>query len=76
MRSSYCSNYRLSKNSSQCSASDQSFQIRSMDLGVFSTDSPENDDANIKKIAQDVFAKRAYVCSHPLERTFWRNLVF
>lgn len=32
--------------------------------------SPENDDANIKKIAQDVFAKRAYVCSHPLERTF------
>ncbi|XP_056323830.1 complex I assembly factor ACAD9, mitochondrial [Danio aesculapii] len=32
--------------------------------------SPENDDANIKKIAQDVLAKRAYVCSHPLERTF------
>ncbi|NP_001038772.1 complex I assembly factor ACAD9, mitochondrial [Danio rerio] len=32
--------------------------------------SPENDDANIKKIAQDVLAKRAYICSHPLERTF------
>uniref|UniRef100_A0A671TDV5 Acyl-CoA dehydrogenase family, member 9 n=1 Tax=Sinocyclocheilus anshuiensis TaxID=1608454 RepID=A0A671TDV5_9TELE len=32
--------------------------------------SPENNDANIKKIAQEVLAKRAYVCSHPLDRTF------
>uniref|UniRef100_A0A8C1BTA9 Complex I assembly factor ACAD9, mitochondrial n=1 Tax=Cyprinus carpio carpio TaxID=630221 RepID=A0A8C1BTA9_CYPCA len=32
--------------------------------------SPENNDANIKKIAQEVIAKRAYVCSHPLDRTF------
>ncbi|KAI5093504.1 acyl-CoA dehydrogenase family member 9, mitochondrial, partial [Silurus meridionalis] len=32
--------------------------------------SPENNDANIKKIAQEVLEKRAYICSHPLERTF------
>ncbi|XP_026999778.2 complex I assembly factor ACAD9, mitochondrial [Tachysurus fulvidraco] len=32
--------------------------------------SPENNDANIKKIAQEVLKKRAYVCSHPLERTY------
>lgn len=32
--------------------------------------SPENNDANIKKIAQQVLENRAYVCSHPLERTF------
>uniref|UniRef100_A0A671NFP5 Acyl-CoA dehydrogenase family, member 9 n=1 Tax=Sinocyclocheilus anshuiensis TaxID=1608454 RepID=A0A671NFP5_9TELE len=32
--------------------------------------SPEDNDANIKKIAQEVLAKRAYVCSHPLDRTF------
>ncbi|KAM3878111.1 complex I assembly factor ACAD9, mitochondrial [Diretmus argenteus] len=32
--------------------------------------SPENDDANIKKIAREVLEKRAYVCAHPLERTF------
>ncbi|KAF7649405.1 hypothetical protein LDENG_00141690 [Lucifuga dentata] len=32
--------------------------------------SPENDDANIKKIAKEVLEKRAYVCSHPLDRTF------
>uniref|UniRef100_A0A8C4E6D3 Complex I assembly factor ACAD9, mitochondrial n=1 Tax=Dicentrarchus labrax TaxID=13489 RepID=A0A8C4E6D3_DICLA len=32
--------------------------------------SPENNDANIKKIAQAVLENRAYVCSHPLERTF------
>ncbi|XP_075995955.1 complex I assembly factor ACAD9, mitochondrial [Genypterus blacodes] len=31
---------------------------------------PENNDANIKKIAKEVLEKRAYVCSHPLERTF------
>uniref|UniRef100_A0A673IKF7 Acyl-CoA dehydrogenase family member 9, mitochondrial-like n=1 Tax=Sinocyclocheilus rhinocerous TaxID=307959 RepID=A0A673IKF7_9TELE len=37
---------------------------------VFSPDSPENNDANTKKIAQEVLAKRAYVCSHPLDRTF------
>lgn len=34
-------------------------------------DSPENDDANIKKIAREVLENRAYVCSHPLERTYW-----
>ncbi|XP_053723906.1 complex I assembly factor ACAD9, mitochondrial [Synchiropus splendidus] len=32
--------------------------------------SPENNDANIKKIAEQVLDNRAYVCSHPLERTF------
>lgn len=32
--------------------------------------SPENDDANIKKIAKQVLDNRAYICSHPLERTF------
>ncbi|XP_041945744.1 complex I assembly factor ACAD9, mitochondrial isoform X2 [Alosa sapidissima] len=32
--------------------------------------SPENNDANIKKIAQQVLEKRAYICSHPLERTY------
>ncbi|XP_054640650.1 complex I assembly factor ACAD9, mitochondrial [Dunckerocampus dactyliophorus] len=32
--------------------------------------SPENNDANIKKIAQDVLENRAYICSHPLDRTF------
>uniref|UniRef100_A0A1A8BQI3 Complex I assembly factor ACAD9, mitochondrial n=1 Tax=Nothobranchius kadleci TaxID=1051664 RepID=A0A1A8BQI3_NOTKA len=32
--------------------------------------SPENNDANIKKIATAVLANRAYTCSHPLERTF------
>ncbi|XP_035518614.1 complex I assembly factor ACAD9, mitochondrial [Morone saxatilis] len=32
--------------------------------------SPENNDADIKKIAQAVLENRAYVCSHPLERTF------
>uniref|UniRef100_A0A672L521 Acyl-CoA dehydrogenase family member 9, mitochondrial-like n=1 Tax=Sinocyclocheilus grahami TaxID=75366 RepID=A0A672L521_SINGR len=37
---------------------------------LFSPDSPEDNDANTKKIAQEVLAKRAYVCSHPLDRTF------
>ncbi|KAF3689345.1 Acyl-CoA dehydrogenase family member 9, mitochondrial [Channa argus] len=32
--------------------------------------SPENNDANIKKIAKDVLENRAYICSHPLERTY------
>lgn len=32
--------------------------------------SPENDDANIKKISKQVLDNRAYICSHPLERTF------
>ncbi|KAM4613851.1 complex I assembly factor ACAD9, mitochondrial [Polymixia lowei] len=32
--------------------------------------SPENNDANIKKIAQEILEKRAYICSHPLDRTF------
>uniref|UniRef100_A0A3P9I8Q7 Complex I assembly factor ACAD9, mitochondrial n=1 Tax=Oryzias latipes TaxID=8090 RepID=A0A3P9I8Q7_ORYLA len=32
--------------------------------------SPENNDASIKKIAQNVLQNRAYICSHPLERTF------
>uniref|UniRef100_A0A8C6TUL7 Complex I assembly factor ACAD9, mitochondrial n=1 Tax=Neogobius melanostomus TaxID=47308 RepID=A0A8C6TUL7_9GOBI len=32
--------------------------------------SPENNDANIKKIAKQVLDNRAYICSHPLERTF------
>ncbi|XP_072308124.1 complex I assembly factor ACAD9, mitochondrial [Eucyclogobius newberryi] len=32
--------------------------------------SPENNDANIKKIAKQVLDNRSYICSHPLERTF------
>ncbi|XP_072928259.1 complex I assembly factor ACAD9, mitochondrial isoform X2 [Hemitrygon akajei] len=32
--------------------------------------SPENLDDSIKKIAQQVLHKRAYTCSHPLDRTF------
>lgn len=32
--------------------------------------SPENNDADIKKIAKEVLENRAYVCSHPLERTY------
>uniref|UniRef100_A0A668AJB2 Complex I assembly factor ACAD9, mitochondrial n=1 Tax=Myripristis murdjan TaxID=586833 RepID=A0A668AJB2_9TELE len=32
--------------------------------------SPENNDANIKKIAREVLEKRSYICSHPLERTY------
>lgn len=32
--------------------------------------SPENNDASIKKIAKQVLDNRAYICSHPLERTF------
>lgn len=30
----------------------------------------ENLDDSIKKVAQQVLEKRAYICSHPLERTF------
>ncbi|KAG7262950.1 hypothetical protein CRUP_018093 [Coryphaenoides rupestris] len=30
----------------------------------------ENNDADIKKIAKQVLEKRAYICSHPLDRTF------
>ncbi|XP_006007880.1 complex I assembly factor ACAD9, mitochondrial [Latimeria chalumnae] len=33
-------------------------------------DSPENQDDSIKKIATQVLNKRAYVSSHPLDRTF------
>ncbi|KAM7423304.1 hypothetical protein PAMA_011047 [Pampus argenteus] len=32
--------------------------------------SPENNDANIKKIAREVLEKRSYICAHPLERTY------
>ncbi|CAK6983122.1 complex I assembly factor ACAD9%2C mitochondrial [Scomber scombrus] len=32
--------------------------------------SPENNDASIKKIAKEVLDNRAYICSHPLERTY------
>uniref|UniRef100_A0A3Q2PCQ9 Complex I assembly factor ACAD9, mitochondrial n=1 Tax=Fundulus heteroclitus TaxID=8078 RepID=A0A3Q2PCQ9_FUNHE len=31
---------------------------------------PENNDANIKKIAKAVLENRSYICSHPLERTY------
>ncbi|KAJ8360849.1 hypothetical protein SKAU_G00173740 [Synaphobranchus kaupii] len=31
---------------------------------------PENNDDSIKKIAKEVLTQRAYVCSHPLERTY------
>ncbi|XP_061640592.1 complex I assembly factor ACAD9, mitochondrial isoform X2 [Phyllopteryx taeniolatus] len=32
--------------------------------------SPENNDASIKKIAKEVLENRSYICSHPLERTY------
>ncbi|KAG5835686.1 complex I assembly factor ACAD9, mitochondrial [Anguilla anguilla] len=32
--------------------------------------SPENNDESIKKIAKEVLSQRAYICSHPLERTY------
>ncbi|XP_062250614.1 complex I assembly factor ACAD9, mitochondrial [Platichthys flesus] len=32
--------------------------------------SPENNDANIKKIAKAVLDNRGYICTHPLERTY------
>ncbi|XP_061474129.1 complex I assembly factor ACAD9, mitochondrial [Rhineura floridana] len=31
---------------------------------------PENMDDHIKKVAKQVLEKRAYICSHPLDRTF------
>uniref|UniRef100_I3J5F8 Acyl-CoA dehydrogenase family, member 9 n=1 Tax=Oreochromis niloticus TaxID=8128 RepID=I3J5F8_ORENI len=39
-------------------------------LCAHSYNSPENNDANIKKIAKQVLENRAYICSHPLERTY------
>uniref|UniRef100_A0A4W3IW16 Acyl-CoA dehydrogenase family, member 9 n=1 Tax=Callorhinchus milii TaxID=7868 RepID=A0A4W3IW16_CALMI len=36
----------------------------------FMLDAAENTDDAIKKIAQQVLENRAYICSHPLERTF------
>ncbi|XP_077458838.1 complex I assembly factor ACAD9, mitochondrial isoform X3 [Stigmatopora argus] len=32
--------------------------------------SPENNDASIKKIAKEILESRRYICSHPLERTY------
>ncbi|XP_069500065.1 complex I assembly factor ACAD9, mitochondrial isoform X3 [Ambystoma mexicanum] len=32
--------------------------------------SPENTDDSVRKIAKQILEKRAYVCSHPLDRTF------
>lgn len=39
-------------------------------LFCFSIDAEENLDDYIKKAAKQVLDKRAYVCSHPLDRTF------
>uniref|UniRef100_UPI00398EC25D complex I assembly factor ACAD9, mitochondrial n=1 Tax=Pristiophorus japonicus TaxID=55135 RepID=UPI00398EC25D len=39
-------------------------------LAQLQKNSSENLDDSIKKIAQQVLDKRAYVCSHPLDRTF------
>ncbi|XP_072328655.1 complex I assembly factor ACAD9, mitochondrial [Scyliorhinus torazame] len=39
-------------------------------LAQLQKNSSENLDENIKKIAQQVLDKRAYICSHPLDRTF------
>uniref|UniRef100_A0A8C2I2I6 Acyl-CoA dehydrogenase family, member 9 n=1 Tax=Cyprinus carpio TaxID=7962 RepID=A0A8C2I2I6_CYPCA len=47
-----------------------SIGLRNHDHEVTRSVSKQNNDANIKKIAQEVIAKRAYVCSHPLDRTF------
>lgn len=41
-----------------------------MGMRSLCADSPENNDANIKKIAKAVLDNRAYICSHPLERTY------
>uniref|UniRef100_A0A672GZ80 Acyl-CoA dehydrogenase family, member 9 n=1 Tax=Salarias fasciatus TaxID=181472 RepID=A0A672GZ80_SALFA len=42
---------------------------RSISIGLRNHDH-ENNDANIKKIAREVLENRAYVCSHPLDRTY------
>ncbi|XP_048462675.1 complex I assembly factor ACAD9, mitochondrial [Rhincodon typus] len=39
-------------------------------LAQLQKNSSENLDDSIKKIAQQVLEKRAYICSHPLDRTF------
>uniref|UniRef100_A0A8D0A8I7 Acyl-CoA dehydrogenase family, member 9 n=1 Tax=Sander lucioperca TaxID=283035 RepID=A0A8D0A8I7_SANLU len=39
-------------------------------MRMFCISQLKNNDANIKKIAREVLEKRAYVCSHPLERTY------
>uniref|UniRef100_F7DTM9 Complex I assembly factor ACAD9, mitochondrial n=1 Tax=Ornithorhynchus anatinus TaxID=9258 RepID=F7DTM9_ORNAN len=38
-------------------------------LAQLAKSSPENLDEQIKKVAQEVLEKRAFICSHPLERT-------
>uniref|UniRef100_A0A8C0IYJ8 Acyl-CoA dehydrogenase family member 9 n=1 Tax=Chelonoidis abingdonii TaxID=106734 RepID=A0A8C0IYJ8_CHEAB len=47
---------------------------RSISIGLRNHDhevnAAENLDDSIKKVAQQVLEKRAYICSHPLERTF------
>nr|XP_028574788.1 acyl-CoA dehydrogenase family member 9, mitochondrial isoform X1 [Podarcis muralis] len=39
-------------------------------LAELEKNAPENMDDSIKKVAKQVLEKRAYICSHPLERTF------
>ncbi|MBN3293679.1 ACAD9 dehydrogenase, partial [Polypterus senegalus] len=39
-------------------------------LAQLEKNSPENHDASIKKIAQQILERRTYVCSHPLDRSF------
>ena len=34
-----------------------------------SLDSPENLDELVKKVSQQILEKRAYICTHPLDRT-------
>uniref|UniRef100_A0A672GZ42 Acyl-CoA dehydrogenase family, member 9 n=1 Tax=Salarias fasciatus TaxID=181472 RepID=A0A672GZ42_SALFA len=46
---------------------------RSISIGLRNHDHEvhtQNNDANIKKIAREVLENRAYVCSHPLDRTY------
>ncbi|XP_058487519.1 complex I assembly factor ACAD9, mitochondrial-like [Solea solea] len=49
---------------------DEAFFRNNYALVQLQKHTPENDEANIKKIAAAVFQNRSYICSHPLDRTF------
>uniref|UniRef100_A0A8C9NBS4 Uncharacterized protein n=1 Tax=Serinus canaria TaxID=9135 RepID=A0A8C9NBS4_SERCA len=48
----------------------QLFMVPQLTFLCFSTDADENLDGSIKKAAKQILEKRAYICSHPLDRTF------
>uniref|UniRef100_A0A8D2NMR2 Complex I assembly factor ACAD9, mitochondrial n=1 Tax=Zosterops lateralis melanops TaxID=1220523 RepID=A0A8D2NMR2_ZOSLA len=49
---------------------EQLFMVPQLTFLCFSTDAEENLDDSIKKAAKQILEKRAYICSHPLDRTF------